>query len=105
MADQITVPLLDIKAQYAGIRNEINEVVSEVIESQGFILGPEVKAFEEEIAQYCHTRFAVGCASGTDAILLALMAVGVGAGDEGQTAERDQGHRGGYRSDDPAATD
>jgi dTDP-4-amino-4,6-dideoxygalactose transaminase len=82
MADQITVPLLDLKAQYASIRDEIAPVVEEVIESQWFIMGPTVKALEEDIASYCGVKHAIGCASGTDAILLALMALGVEAGDE-----------------------
>ncbi len=76
------VPLLDLKAQYATIRDEIELVVREVFESQQFILGPQVKTFEESIASCCGTKHAIGCASGTDAILLALMALGVGPGDE-----------------------
>ena len=82
MADQITVPLLDLKAQYATIKDEITRAMNEVIESQWFIMGPNIKALEEEIAAYCKSKFAVGCASGTDAILLALMAIGVGPDDE-----------------------
>jgi dTDP-4-amino-4,6-dideoxygalactose transaminase len=78
----VTVPLLDLKAQYATIRDEIEPVVRRVIESQWFILGPEVEGLEKEIAAYCGTAHAVGCASGSDAILLALMALGVGPGDE-----------------------
>lgn len=76
------VPLLDLKAQYATIRPEIESAVREVFESQLFIMGPAVKAFEEETARYAGVPHALGCASGTDAILLALMAVGVGPGDE-----------------------
>jgi dTDP-4-amino-4,6-dideoxygalactose transaminase len=82
MADPITVPLLDLKAQHATIRDEVMKAIEKVIEDQWFIMGPEVKGLEEEIAAYCSTRFAVGCASGTDAILLALMALDVGPGDE-----------------------
>lgn len=74
--------MLDLKAQYAGIRDEIRAAIDQVLESQHFILGPQVKAFEEEMAAYCGTRFAVGVASGTDALILALHACGVGPGDE-----------------------
>src|SRR5215475_381648 len=76
------VPLLDLKAQYSTIRSEIREAIERVVESQYFILGPEVEALEKEIAFFCNARFAIGVASGTDALLAALMAVGVGPGDE-----------------------
>jgi dTDP-4-amino-4,6-dideoxygalactose transaminase len=76
------VPLLDLKAQYATIRAEVQAAMDRVIESQHFILGPEVEALEREIASYCRTRFAIGVSSGTDAILIALMALGVRPGDE-----------------------
>jgi len=78
----MNVPLLDLKAQYETIRDEIEPAVKEVFESQHFILGTKVKEFEEQIARYCGVRYAVGCASGTDALLLALMALNVGPGDE-----------------------
>ena len=76
------VPLLDLKAQYATIREEIEPVVSEVMESQYFILGPKVKAFEERVARYCHTRYALGVSSGTDALIIALMTLDIRPGDE-----------------------
>src|SRR3982750_2929492 len=76
------VPLLDLKAQYAMIRMEIREAIDRVCESQHFILGPEVTAIEQEIASLCDAKFAIGVSSGTDALLAALMAVGVGPGDE-----------------------
>lgn len=79
---QAPIPMLDLKAQYASIRNEIRAAIDEVLESQHFILGPNVKALETEMASYCGTRFAVGVASGTDALILALHAAGVGPGDE-----------------------
>jgi dTDP-4-amino-4,6-dideoxygalactose transaminase len=82
MTEKITVPLLDLKSQYASIRDEIARAIDEVIRTQGFIMGPQVKALEEEIAAYCGVPFAVGCASGSDAMLLALMALGVGPGDK-----------------------
>src|SRR5262245_29675941 len=76
------VPLLDLKAQYATIREEVRDAVERVCESQQFILGPEVTAFETEVAAHCGAKFAVGMSSGTDALLAALMAVGVGPGDD-----------------------
>ncbi len=82
MTDTRPVPLLDLKAQYAPIREEIRAKVDEVMDNQAFILGPEVKAFEEEMAAYCGARHAVGVSSGTDALIIALMALGVGPGDE-----------------------
>jgi dTDP-4-amino-4,6-dideoxygalactose transaminase len=78
----ITVPLLDLRAQYANIRTEIREAIDRVCESQRFILGPEVTALEEEVAQFCGVQFAIGVSSGTDALLAALMAIGAGPGDE-----------------------
>lgn len=78
----MNVPLLDLKGQYAAIRAEVREALDRVIESQYFILGPEVEALEREVAEYSQCRFAVGMSSGTDALLAALMALGVGAGDE-----------------------
>ena len=76
------VPLLDLQAQYSTIRPEIREAIERVVESQHFILGPEVEALEQEIAGFCGVRFAIGVSSGTDALLAALMAVGTGPGNE-----------------------
>ena len=76
------VPLLDLQAQYATIRDEVRASVDRVLESQQFVLSGEVKALEEELARYCQTKFAIGCASGSDALLLALMSCGVSEGDE-----------------------
>jgi len=78
----VKVPLLDLKAQYAQIRDEVRPLIDEVCESQMCIMGPHVKALEEEIARYCGVKHAIGLSSGTDAILLALMALGIGPGDE-----------------------
>jgi dTDP-4-amino-4,6-dideoxygalactose transaminase len=75
-------PFLDLKAQFAGIRHEVNAAVSKALESQHFILGPEVEAFEEELKPHVGCQYAFGCASGSDALLLALMALGIGPGDE-----------------------
>ena len=79
---KISVPLLDLKAQYAQIREEIESAVKEVIESQYFIMGPKVQEFEKNIAKYCDVKHALGVSSGTDAILLALMALDIKPGDE-----------------------
>lgn len=78
----VNVPLLDLKAQYAALREDIEPAVRAVMESQRFILGPEVEALEREAAAYCGCRVAVGVSSGTDALLLALTAEGIGPGDE-----------------------
>lgn len=75
------IPLLDLKGQYGTIKNEVDEVIKQVVESQYFILSSEVSSLEEEIADYCGTSFAAGCNSGTDALILALKAAGVGKGD------------------------
>ncbi len=80
--NSVNVPLLDLKAQYRTIRDEIEPVVKEVIESQYFILGPKVKEFEENVARYCRTPYALGVSSGTDALLIALMALDIQPGDE-----------------------
>jgi dTDP-4-amino-4,6-dideoxygalactose transaminase len=80
--ESLAVPALDLKGQYESIREEIDLAVRAVVESQYFILGPEVSGFESEIAAYCGARHGVGCASGSDALLLPLLALGVGAGDE-----------------------
>jgi dTDP-4-amino-4,6-dideoxygalactose transaminase len=78
----MNVPLVDLKAQYNSLKEEIDEAIHRVVRSGQFILGPEVKAFEDEIAAYCGTKYAVGVASGTDALHLALLACGIKAGDE-----------------------
>jgi len=76
------VPLLDLKAQYESIKSEVDAVLAEVIQSQKFILGPQVKACEEAVARYCNCAYGVGVSSGTDALLVSLMAEGIGSGDE-----------------------
>lgn len=82
MTNITQVPLLDLKAQYKTIKHEIEPAVKEVMESQYFILGPKVKAFEDHTAEYCRTKYAVGVSSGTDALLIALMAIDIQPGDE-----------------------
>jgi dTDP-4-amino-4,6-dideoxygalactose transaminase len=76
------VPLLDLSEQNSALRPEIEAALGRVLDTNAFILGGEVKALEDELAAYCGTKYAIGCASGSDALLLALMAVGVEAGDE-----------------------
>ena len=76
------VPLLDVPAQNAGLKAELMETFERVVDSGYFILGPEVEAFEKEAAEYLGTNHAVGVSSGTDALIVALMAAGVQAGDE-----------------------
>ena len=76
------VPLLDLQAQYAKIKNEVLEGVSEVLESQRCIGGPKVAELEEKIAVISDCKHAVGASSGTDAILKSLMSLDIGPGDE-----------------------
>ena len=76
------IPMTDLTAQYAALKEEIDEAIQRVIVSGRFILGPEVEAFEREIAAYCGVKYGIGVASGTDALILSLMACGVKPGDE-----------------------
>jgi len=78
----MVIPLVDLKAQYAAIKPEIDRALTRVVDSHAFILGREVQEFEEAFAAYCGTEHAVGVASGTAALHLALLAAGIGAGDE-----------------------
>lgn len=79
---RMPVPLLDLKAQYAPLRSEILEAITRVCDSQRFILGPETEAFERELAARLDVQTALGVSSGTDALLLSMMAMGIGHGDE-----------------------
>jgi len=85
MSDQVNmnspIPLLDLVAQYNSISKEIDEAIQSVVQSQYFILGPEVVALEKEIATYSQCGFGIGVSSGTDALLLSLMVLGIKSGD------------------------
>ena len=85
-APDLLFPFLDLKSEYAVMKAEIDAAVEKVLESQQFIMGPAVRELEAEIASLIGCRFALGCASGSDALLLALMALGVDSGDEVITA-------------------
>ncbi|MFZ2406754.1 MAG: DegT/DnrJ/EryC1/StrS family aminotransferase, partial [Methylobacter sp.] len=76
------IPMVNLKAQYAEIKDEIERGLAETIENCSFILGPNVQAFEKETAEYLGVKHAIAVASGTDALHLALIAEGIGAGDE-----------------------
>ena len=76
------IPMTDLTTQYTSIKEEIDEAIRRVIESGRFILGPEVEAFEKEIAAYCGAKYAIGVASGTDALIISLKACGVKTSDE-----------------------
>src|SRR5271168_1920559 len=78
----VAVPALNLKAQYQSIRGEIEPAILGLFESQMFVMGPEVEKLEAELAEFCGAARGVGCASGTDALLLPLIALGVGSGDE-----------------------
>jgi dTDP-4-amino-4,6-dideoxygalactose transaminase len=77
-----TVPLLDLRTQYDSIRAEIRDAIDRVCETQNFIMGPDVRALEQEISAFSGARYAIGMSSGTDALLAALMAIGLEPGDE-----------------------
>ena len=76
------IPLVDLKAQYATIRTEVREAIDDVLESMQLTIGPNVRAFDQEWAAYCGTKHAIGVGSGTDALQLAIRAIGVSSGDE-----------------------
>jgi dTDP-4-amino-4,6-dideoxygalactose transaminase len=76
------IPILDLKAQYQTIRSEVQEAIERVLESQQFILGTEVDIFERQVAEYSGCQFGIGVSSGTDALLVSLMALGIAPGDE-----------------------
>ncbi len=84
----MNVPLLDLTEQNRKLRPEIEAALRRVLDTNGFILGSEVKALEDELAAYCGTKYCVGVANGTDAVRFALMASGVGKGDAVVTVDR-----------------
>src|SRR5947209_1046398 len=79
---KMEVPLIDLKPQHSALREELRAAVERVFDSQQFILGEDVRLLESEVARYTRTEYAVGCASGSDALLLALLALDIGEGDE-----------------------
>ena len=81
-AQPTSVPLLDVKRQHAPLMDEIQAAIERVVASGQFVLGPDVVALEQEVAEYCAVEHAVGCSSGSDALLLAMMALDIGPGDE-----------------------
>src|SRR5688500_15129772 len=76
------IPLVDLKKQYQTIKTEIDDAIAGVLDSTQFILGPQVAKFEEDFANFCHAKFALGVNSGTSALHLAMLAAGIGPGDE-----------------------
>jgi dTDP-4-amino-4,6-dideoxygalactose transaminase len=82
MTNDISVPILDLKAQYATVRADVQAAIERVMESQHFILGPEVETLEKEIAAYSQCQFGIGVSSGTDALLVSLIALDIKPGDE-----------------------
>jgi len=76
------IPFVDLKAQYDSIKEEIDEAIQNVINNTSFIMGEELKKFEKEFASFCNTKYAIGVANGSDALILALKACGIGEGDE-----------------------
>jgi dTDP-4-amino-4,6-dideoxygalactose transaminase len=82
ISTQTKIPILDLKPQYNSIKVEIREAIDRVLESGAFIMGPDVKLFEEEVAQYLSVKHAIGVNSGTDGLVIGLKALGIGEGDE-----------------------
>ncbi|MBE9573288.1 MAG: DegT/DnrJ/EryC1/StrS aminotransferase family protein, partial [Proteobacteria bacterium] len=76
------VPFIDLKAQYESIKDEINEAIQQVLDSCAFAGGPFVEKFEKEFADFCQCKYAIGVGSGTEALWLSLLALGIGPGDE-----------------------
>src|SRR5438093_12642857 len=76
------IPLVDLRAQYATIRDEVRAAIDDVLESMQLTIGPNVRAFDKEWAEYCGTKHSIGVGSGTDALQLAIRACGISGGDE-----------------------
>src|SRR3954467_6774119 len=79
---QMKIPILDLTPEIETLGGQIQEALKGVMQSTAFILGPTVKAFEEDFARYCGVKYAIGCNSGTDALVIGLRAMGIGPGDE-----------------------
>jgi dTDP-4-amino-4,6-dideoxygalactose transaminase len=90
VAARMMIPILDLKAQYESIKDEIDAAIAEVLESTQFILGPAVRELEQRVATYCGCEYGVGVASGTDALRLTLMALGTGPGPFGTAQDKDE---------------
>ena len=82
VSKKMMMPFLDLKAQFANIQQEVMDAVKRTLDTQQFILGPEVEAFEKEFSELTGCRYSIGCASGSDALILALLALEIGPGDE-----------------------
>src|SRR5215831_5964442 len=76
------IPLVDLRAQFHTIQSEVMHAIEQVLSNMQLFLGPECQAFEKEFASYCGCEFGIGCSNGTDALILALRACGIGQGDE-----------------------
>lgn len=76
------IPLVDLKAQYLNYQSEIDSAIKDVLVTGNYVLGEKVKSFENDLARYCNTKFAIGVGSGTDALVMALLALGIGENDE-----------------------
>ena len=87
----MAVPLLDVPAQNGPLESELQAAFLRVLQSGHYILGPEVQTFEEEMATDCGVPYAIGVSSGTDALLLALMSIGIGPGDGAKRAKVENG--------------
>ena len=79
---KLNIPMVDLKGQYQTLKQEIDAGIQDVLDATSFILGPNVQALEKEVADYCGVKHAIGVASGTDALHLALLSAGIGPGDE-----------------------
>src|SRR5260370_16147816 len=82
MDNSAPIPMLDLQAQYAQIKPEVDAALMRVVASQHFINGPDVEALEQDVVRYCQVKHCIGVSSGSDALLAALMALNVGPGDE-----------------------
>ena len=80
--EKCQIPLLDLNAQYASIKNEVLAKINKVFDSKYFINGPEVENLEKMVSEYCGSKYAIGVSSGSDALIAALMALNIGPGDE-----------------------